>query len=265
MVIRSAPVSTRTHCSTRSVPLVARCHRSVCRSRSARHPRVADLAERLPAGWCTAPILIEPVDTAPGNQERESKMFLRVNYALRCLGVVMLSTGGAVAASVATSAAAGAGGATRADGHVCTIVGTPGNDVLRGTSHRDVICGLGGNDRLIGGGGNDLLIGGAGNDTENGGAGNDQLNGDSGNDHLNGGAGNDTENGGAGNDQLNGDDGNDHLSGGAGDDQVDGENGDDTVACGTGTDTVNPASHDNEAGDCENGDAETETSAVIAR
>jgi hypothetical protein len=32
----------------------------------------------------------------------------------------------------------------------CTILGTPGNDVLAGTDGNDVICGLGGDDRLDG-------------------------------------------------------------------------------------------------------------------
>src|SRR5690349_1589483 len=45
----------------------------------------------------------------------------------------------------------------------CTIVGTPGDDVLRGTSGNDVICGFGGNDRIYGGGGNDVIVGGDGN------------------------------------------------------------------------------------------------------
>ena len=41
----------------------------------------------------------------------------------------------------------------------CTIVGTPGPDLLFGTPGHDVICGLGGNDVLDGN------SGGAGNDT----------------------------------------------------------------------------------------------------
>ena len=47
----------------------------------------------------------------------------------------------------------------------CTIVGTPGPDLLFGTPRHDVICGLGGKDVLDGNSGNDVLKGGAGNDT----------------------------------------------------------------------------------------------------
>ena len=86
-------------------------------------------------------------------------MFLERNRALRLFGAVVIATGGAVAGGFALSSSAGAGGrGTIADGHRCTIVGTPGNDVLTGTSHNDVICGLGGNDTINGLGGNDVLI-----------------------------------------------------------------------------------------------------------
>jgi Ca2+-binding RTX toxin-like protein len=46
----------------------------------------------------------------------------------------------------------------------CTIVGTPGDDVLVGTRRGDVICGGGGDDELVGRGGDDVLRGGAGRD-----------------------------------------------------------------------------------------------------
>jgi Ca2+-binding RTX toxin-like protein len=68
-------------------------------------------------------------------------------------------------------------------GPTCTIIGTPGNDVLIGTNHDDVICGLGGDDRIIGKRGNDQLYGGDGND---------RLMGLGGNDLIDGGAGTDT-------------------------------------------------------------------------
>lgn len=48
---------------------------------------------------------------------------------------------------------------------VCTLQGTPGDDVLIGTSGDDAICGLGGNDRMRGGGGGDTYVGGAGVDS----------------------------------------------------------------------------------------------------
>jgi uncharacterized repeat protein (TIGR01451 family) len=68
----------------------------------------------------------------------------------------------------------------------CTIVGTPGDDVLTGTSGNDVICGLAGNDTIQGLAGNDRLDGGLGNDTLDGGDGNDQLFGRDGDDILHG-------------------------------------------------------------------------------
>ena len=51
----------------------------------------------------------------------------------------------------------------------CTIVGTPGDDVLYGTNGADHICGLGGNDRIYGKAGDDVLDGGTGKDTLYGG------------------------------------------------------------------------------------------------
>jgi hypothetical protein len=80
----------------------------------------------------------------------------------------------------------------------CTIVGTPGPNVLHGTPAADVICGRGGNDVVIGVGGNDVLIGGSGNDKLEGGAGNDLLIGGAGSDTLTGGAGKNTLRGGPG-------------------------------------------------------------------
>jgi RTX calcium-binding nonapeptide repeat (4 copies) len=80
----------------------------------------------------------------------------------------------------------------------CTIVGTPGKDVLHGTPGADVICGRGGNDILVGAGGNDILIGGAGNDKLEGGPGDDMLIGGGGSDTLDGGAGENMLRGGIG-------------------------------------------------------------------
>ncbi|HEX5087257.1 MAG TPA: Ig-like domain-containing protein [Nocardioides sp.] len=68
----------------------------------------------------------------------------------------------------------------------CTIVGTPGPDVLRGTKHADFICGLGGDDKILGRGGDDVLQGGGGDDLLIGGPGNDVLGGGRGDDTLNG-------------------------------------------------------------------------------
>jgi len=100
------------------------------------------------------------------------------------------------------------------------VVGTPGNDTLRGTGRADVICGLGGRDTLIGRGGKDLLLGGKGNDVLRGGAGRDTLKGGAGSDTLRGGGGNDRLFGGAGNDRLNGGKGRDRCKGGRGRDSI---------------------------------------------
>src|SRR5689334_312029 len=54
------------------------------------------------------------------------------------------------------------------DGAVATIVGTPGDDVIRAGNGLNIINGLGGNDTIIGGGDDDLICGGDGNDTING-------------------------------------------------------------------------------------------------
>jgi len=62
--------------------------------------------------------------------------------------------------------------ATRAAG---LIVGTSGNDNLRGTGNAEYIFGNEGNDTLNGRGGEDKLIGGAGNDLLNGGSGADRF------------------------------------------------------------------------------------------
>jgi Ca2+-binding RTX toxin-like protein len=96
------------------------------------------------------------------------------------------------------------------------VVGTLGNDVLRGTGRNDVICGLGGNDVLRGRRGADLLLGGRGADILRGGRGADILRGGRGNDDLFGGRGPDTLLGGRGRDFLNGGPGDDTCRGGPG-------------------------------------------------
>jgi hypothetical protein len=90
----------------------------------------------------------------------------------------------------------------RCNGLVPTIVGTDGDDVLRGTTGRDVVMGLGGNDTITGGNGDDVICGGAGKDTIAGGNGDDVLLGGAGEDTLRGENGSDTLIGGAGTDVL---------------------------------------------------------------
>lgn len=120
----------------------------------------------------------------------------------------------------------------------CSIIGTPGNDVLNGTDGDDVICGLGGSDTINGFGGNDLILGGRGADTINGGDGDDTITGGRGNDTLSGDAGDDTIYGRRGADLILGGDGNDLLRGGAGADTIRGETGNDTLRGGRGPDVL---------------------------
>lgn len=65
--------------------------------------------------------------------------------------------------------------ATTCAGRTATIVGTDGDDVLRGTARADVISGGAGDDVILGLGGNDTLCGGAGWDRLSGNAGADRL------------------------------------------------------------------------------------------
>lgn len=140
-------------------------------------------------------------------------------------------------------------------GRRATMLGTPGNDTLRGTFFgRDVILGLGGNDTIrglggedivCGGSGNDMLIGGDDNDRLYGGSGNDKLFGDQGgssvdgDDILHGGPGKDTLVGGGESDLLFGDGGNDRLFGDRGDDTLDGGGGRDRCKDRFGRNTFN--------------------------
>jgi Ca2+-binding RTX toxin-like protein len=69
-------------------------------------------------------------------------------------------------------------------GRRCSVIGSPGADVLRGTSGVDVICGLGGNDIILAGAGDDVVDAGPGADRVDGGAGADELLGGGGDDVL---------------------------------------------------------------------------------
>ncbi|MDP4014233.1 MAG: calcium-binding protein [Candidatus Nanopelagicales bacterium] len=130
----------------------------------------------------------------------------------------VVSTVVAAPAAPAAQAAPAATKAADSGKKSCTIVGTPGNDRIRGTKHRDVICGLGGRDIIKGLGGNDVIRGGAGNDVLKGGRGADSLEGGRGADQLSGGDRADDLDGGPGDDLLDGDEGGDDIDGGSGDD-----------------------------------------------
>jgi Ca2+-binding RTX toxin-like protein len=124
-----------------------------------------------------------------------------------------------------------------------TLIGTSGNDTLRGMAAgsmgtgSDTLYGMDGNDILYadasgesdvkvnwlyGGNGNDSLYGDGGNDELHGEADNDTLTGNAGHDKLVGGAGDDTANGGAGDDRyvFNYGDGNDTYYDTAGADRI---------------------------------------------
>lgn len=99
------------------------------------------------------------------------------------------------------------------------IVGTEGNDVLRGINgQKNRVNGLGGDDQIYGGDIADILNGGGGSDV------------------LFGNAGNDTLKGGAGNDFIRGEEGDDTLRGGKSDDELVGGTGDDIFVFAEGDD-----------------------------
>jgi uncharacterized repeat protein (TIGR01451 family) len=148
-------------------------------------------------------------------------------------------------------------------GSSCTIVGTFGDDDLRGTRHHDVICGLAGDDHIDGGGADDVLYGNEGDDVLLGGDAADKIDGGPGNDTASyagsshgvhcdlsrsraTGEGTDKlidiENliGSRYDDTLIGDDGANNLSGGRGNDTLIGKGGRDHAHQGPGHGTVRP-------------------------
>ena len=149
------------------------------------------------------------------------------------LAVVVL----AFFAAQALAAAAGpAEEVHRCHGREATIVGTSGDDVLRGTPQRDVIWAGPGNDTIYGSLGNDLICGGGGDDVIHGGRGNDEVFGGRGADRVFGDLGDDRVTGGAGSyDDVAGGLGIDTVSGGPGDyDLVHGDYGYDRMSGGPG-------------------------------
>jgi uncharacterized protein len=90
----------------------------------------------------------------------------------------------------------------RCDGRVPTLLGTNGDDVLRGTNHADVVHALGGDDQVLGLNADDVVCGGAGDDELSGGNGDDLLLGGAGDDVMRGDNGDDTFVGGRGEDRF---------------------------------------------------------------
>ena len=139
-------------------------------------------------------------------------------------------------------------------GCVCDIVGTMGDDVLRGDDEviGEKICGLGGNDTIYagpldsayGGDGQATIIatGGASDRGRrlglHGNDGPDRLVGGPGRDYLHGNDGNDVITGGGGDDDIYGDNGADRLYGGAGNDGIGDGKGRDVIAGGPGPDRL---------------------------
>ncbi|MGI8519605.1 MAG: calcium-binding protein [Actinomycetota bacterium] len=80
-------------------------------------------------------------------------------------------------------------GGQRCGGRLPTIVGTVGQDRIRGTNRADVIVGLAGRDIIRGRGGRDRVCGNRGRDDLRGGERRDRLAGNRGNDTLAGGPG----------------------------------------------------------------------------
>jgi Ca2+-binding RTX toxin-like protein len=92
--------------------------------------------------------------------------------------------------------------AVRCYGRTATILGTAGNDTLRGTQRADVIIARSGNDRVFGRGGKDRICGGPGSDVIHGGVARDRIAGFLGRDVAYGGDSNDYLAGGEGQDRL---------------------------------------------------------------
>jgi len=119
-----------------------------------------------------------------------------------------------------------------------SLVGTAGDDTIRGGEGADTITGGAGDDRLDGEGGADAIDAGTGNDFVTGGFGDDLLLGGGGFDDICGGAGNDTLFGGNEADLLHGDDGDDEIHGEVGVDNIFGGAGSDTAFGGSENDWI---------------------------
>ncbi len=141
-----------------------------------------------------------------------------------------------------------ANGTWRFDGgeHI-NMLGTPGDDRMRGGIGDDSLWGFAGNDHITGGPGANSIVGGPGNDLLFGLSGDDNIKGGQGHDAINGGPGEDLILGGSGNDFIDhGADpttsfagtGNDVILGGNAQDVISGNEGDDWLEGGGGADLL---------------------------
>jgi 3',5'-cyclic AMP phosphodiesterase CpdA len=119
----------------------------------------------------------------------------------------------------------GKGKGLRCGGRRATIVGTSGDDRIKGTQRSDVIVTGEGRDRVSGRRGKDVICTGDERDQVRGGAGRDFLRGGKARDRLNGQRAGDRVGGGKGPDRLRGGKGRDRLNGGPGGDRMRGGKG----------------------------------------
>ncbi len=126
------------------------------------------------------------------------------------------------------------------DGHLATIVGTPGDDVIVGTPGNDVIMGLAGDDIIDGNGGCDIICTGAGSDVVTTGSGNDMIHGEGGYDKINAGDGNNTIDAdfGSEGDIITTGNGNDFILLGDGINKINAGDGVNTITTGSGADKI---------------------------
>jgi VCBS repeat-containing protein len=159
---------------------------------------------------------------------RTAPHHVQMNYPRRAassmlvLALAVVLALGAVGAMAPANAAAPAAADLECFGVTATIVGTPGDDVIRGTNGADVIVAGRGDDRIKGRGGDDLICGRSGDDEIRGGNGDDRVLGWRGDDLILGGSGNDRLLGGLKADKILGGSGDDVLNGGAATDECDG-------------------------------------------
>lgn len=113
-----------------------------------------------------------------------------------------------------------------------TILGSIGNDIIRGSSKNELIIDEGGNNLIFAGGGSDCIVTAAGNDVVFAGSGADVVISSGGNNVIEAGSGIDA---------VYSASGNDVIRGGSGDDYLDGGTGRNIIHAGTGNDTCKNA------------------------